>query len=483
MRISRIVFVGIWLAMATMVAYSQTAQYLHAKVLDNAQDLPVQLSANKSQVEWEPVRNRSFGPIAKDELLLVHSGFKVGYFKYNPLSVKLSVNAVDVDDPAQKALGSLLDALKSVGTTIGGAQLAADKTLAQHNVLGFDGSDSGKKASEALNNAIKNAGAVLDGVKSESQSWGLAIDTLWGGNGATGPLVIAAAIANVDELLKAPDNKKCEKADLERGVKPLGVDCVVDLLGKYDDEFKALGSLNYDDTVLIQKMGNLHAKALEVQTELNAFKSSLLPLLSPNVWSPDGRLFLVDPSIEPTLQTAKNVTITVTPLSLDETKLSLTDGKAVQVTFNARVYRALFPEAGVGAVFGFIERPKYGTSTDANGKTVVSLASKDNVSVDPAVMVNFVCRCDAGGIAPMLQVGAATSKDLPAVLLGGGLRLFQVGGKGDIALGGGLLLGWFQDLQKLKVGDVVKGTADITADLGYIKTPQPAPYFTIQYKF
>jgi len=492
MRISAIGFAALWLTAASMVAFSQTAQYLHAKVLDNAQDLPVRLSTD-SKIEWQPVRNGNFSPIPKDDLLLVHSDFRVGYFKYNPLRVKLSVNAVDVDDPAQKALGDLLDALKSVATKIGGAKetlaTAQGEQDKKSKAPGFRLSkefNSKEDAHDAVQKAVDNVGAALDRVKKESNHWVSDIDSGWGNKDETGPKMIDAAVLNADKVLQEPDGTKCDANLLFQKVEPHGIDCIVNVPGNHkilDEKLNDLGVLEYTDTVLIQKIGDLETKALELQKELNSFKSSLTLLKDSRFWSPDGQLFLVDPSIDPTPQTAKNVTITITPLSLDETKLALTDGKAVSVTFNARVYRALFPETGVGAVFGFIERPKYGTGADANGKTIVTLASKDKISVDPAVMVNFVCRCDAGGIAPMLQVGAATSKDLPAVLLGGGLRILQVGTKGDIAVGGGLLLGWYQELQKLKVGDVVKGTSDITADLGYIKTPQPAPYFTIQYKF
>jgi len=98
-------------------------------------------------------------------------------------------------------------------------------------------------------------------------------------------------------------------------------------------------------------------------------------------------------------------------------------------------------------------------------------------------MVNFVCRCGAGPyFEPMFQVGVAASKDVPAALFGGGLRLFSLG-KGDVAVGGGLALAWVKDLSHLKPGDVVTGTKDIEQDLSFDHAPRARPYFTIQYKF
>jgi hypothetical protein len=80
----------------------------------------------------------------------------------------------------------------------------------------------------------------------------------------------------------------------------------------------------------------------------------------------------------------------------------------------------------------------------------------------------------------MLQVGITTSKDVPAILAGGGLRLFGLP-RGDIALGAGAMIAWVKDLGSLRVGDVVGGTVDIDADLRYAR--RQGLYAAIQYKF
>ena len=129
-----------------------------------------------------------------------------------------------------------------------------------------------------------------------------------------------------------------------------------------------------------------------------------------------------------------------------------------------------------------VARRRRASARPTHGHTIVARVPDDQVSVDPSVLVNFVCRCAAGAFAPMVQIGASTSKDLPAILVGGGLRLFGAG-KGDVAIGGGLMLAWVKDLQTLKEGDVVTGTKDIEADLGYGARPRPRGYFGIQYKF
>ena len=45
------------------------------------------------------------------------------------------------------------------------------------------------------------------------------------------------------------------------------------------------------------------------------------------------------------------------------------------------------------------------------------------------------------------------------------------------------MIAWYKDLQKLKVGDEVTGTNDITSDLGLITLPKVGGYLGIEYKF
>src|SRR5208282_1688480 len=142
----------------------------------------------------------------------------------------------------------------------------------------------------------------------------------------------------------------------------------------------------------------------------------------------------------------------------------------------------LAPEVGVGAVFGTVTAPVYGTAQNASGQTIVAKKPNTSLSVNPTVLVNFVCRCGTGLLTPMAQIGAAASKTTPAILLGGGIRLFGLS-KGDVALGGGAMFAWVKDLQHLKVGDVIGGTNDINSDLGFSGLPKVGGYFAIQYKF
>jgi hypothetical protein len=130
---------------------------------------------------------------------------------------------------------------------------------------------------------------------------------------------------------------------------------------------------------------------------------------------------------------------------------------------------------------GSVTRPGYGTTRNEAGATVVGRLPRAFASVEPGVLASFVCRCRTGPlIAPMLQAGITTSKDVPALLAGGGIRLFGLP-KGEVALGGGGMIAWVKDLRTLRVGDPVGGTTDIEADLGYMR--QQGWYLALQYKF
>lgn len=435
---------------------AQTDAFLNAPLLPRGRSLGVQLNRENKVLEWQIRAGETPTAIGNDALLLTRGEFRIGYLHYNPLRVHLDISVADFEDPSQAVYGTLLGAVSkflsffSSNPTSTLEKATGDKKDEQRTKLTY--------AMDAVQSHFKIARKHVLALPDT-------IDASWRKPAATGPMVLNEAITCLqkdsvllDEDLKSLKDALADYKSATGGNDPEGLlkqaDALIDGTTKFAEAMQA------------------ETTQLTADAELSHWDE------------PDHSIFLTNVTIDPTLTTGKSVTVTITPLTivLAENELSLKKGEPINASFKVRRYRALLPEAGVGAVIGYIDRPKYGTSTDSSGKTVVALSSTDHVSADPAVMVNFVCRCNTGGLAPMLQVGVATSKDLPEILLGGGIRLFGLG-KGDFALGGGLLLGWYKDLQKLKVGSVISGTADIDADLGYINTPKPAPYINFQYKF
>ena len=196
--------------------------------------------------------------------------------------------------------------------------------------------------------------------------------------------------------------------------------------------------------------------------------------------------YKIGPEIRPTADKMQNVVVKVANVSFDAlgaaaVSFSLLSRDVGSAAFTVRRYSPLTVEFGTGVLFSFLKQPEYGTSTNAQGQTIVSRIPDSRVNVTPTVLVNFVCRCSGGPFtAPMFQVGASASKQAPALLAGGGLRLFSIG-RGDAAIGAGVMFGWVRDLQSLKEGDVVGGTADIEADKSFV--PRTSGYVIVQYKF
>jgi len=200
---------------------------------------------------------------------------------------------------------------------------------------------------------------------------------------------------------------------------------------------------------------------------------------------PNFQDYLISGDVTPTMAEMDTVEVKVSKITLDTTGVTLsskTDDLA-SVKFSLRKYALFTPEAGAGAIIGSVKAPKYGTGMDAAGHTIVAPPTYATVSVNPVVSANFVCRCGTGWLTPLIQIGAAASKDTPALLTGVGLRLFGVTAKTNVALAGGVMYAWVKDLQKLHVGSVISGTSDIDSDLGFRSTPRIGAYMSLQFNF
>jgi hypothetical protein len=179
------------------------------------------------------------------------------------------------------------------------------------------------------------------------------------------------------------------------------------------------------------------------------------------------------------------MTLTVDALDFDLQKPAGTPLNRVAThtaaTIELRRASRFVREFGVGTAVSSVVRPRYGTSSNAQGQTILARLPPGRVAFSPVVAVNLTCLCDTGPfVTPMLQAGISTSPDAPGLFAGSGLRLFGIG-TGDVALGGGWISGWVQDLKTLRVGDRVGGTIDIDRDLGFAR--RDGWYVLAQYKF
>lgn len=450
------------------IGHAQTRQYLDAPVVKS--EIKLRWNSNTKAMEWAADGSTTFRGLGSSALFLTSTSLYVTYPMLNPLKTQANVSATAVDDPAYSTITKLIDSLTSVATTV--APAIPNKALAP-----------GPPAAACSDAAadIHQLRTILYGdktsaktVSSAVQSWIAKIDTELTA-GKTGPQAIQSAI---DLINQSATDFGQNAADANQRWKII-LNCATIAAKPPEDVYEAAALSDQDQR--IQQIFALQSTTKQLSDLLT---SDYLPATR---WmGPNSTDYIVSAEIVPTFDKMQNVSAKVTSISIkvDATTsiISTVQQSAGSATFSVRRYSALTPEVGVGAVFGTIKQPTYGTGTNSSGQTIVAKKSGNSLSVNPTILVNFVCRCGTGLLVPMLQIGAATSKDLPAILLGGGFHLFGLG-KGDVAVGGGLMLGWYKDLNKLQVGDVVTGTNDINNDLGYIGTPKPAAYAAIQYKF
>ena len=218
----------------------------------------------------------------------------------------------------------------------------------------------------------------------------------------------------------------------------------------------------------------------ELARDLDALHKALTPFGDKNNWEDDAYIFeRVTPQADK-IQTLAVKVATVTLSSVATDGIVRTVGKDLaSASVVIRGYRTFAPEIGAGLVVSSIRRPTYGTTTNAEGATVVARKDDEDISLSGALMLNGVCRCGMQSFAyPMFQVGALIDTKTPGILFGAGLRFLR---PSHLGLATGAALTWIKDLDTLSVGSPVGGTTDIENDLQF--KPTVKLYFTLQYTF
>jgi hypothetical protein len=465
------------LSLAAAPGFAQTREYLDAPVV-------------KSQIRvvWDPASKKlqyaaDDGSVLRelpaDKLFLTKTSLFVTYQRINPLRIQATASATASDDPTNAAITKLIEAIGNVGKVVAGPVTPVPSSSGPNaavTVLDRPASTSGEvckdeklAAGEETLRRVFRADAAA--IKHEIDGWIAAIDIEYA-NGATGQRAIGAGVAKIEKFI-------------------IGVKQAIPPAQAARDDVEAIPPST--TPACKEQRSTLRLKAQATVDDLTSLHTALISLhdmlLDRYVHNDFGWIdrinYKIGPEVGPTAERLQTVTVSASSVKL---RLTPSGGEVVGsepltvAKMTVRRYSLFTPEIGVGAVFGFLKAPQYGTTTNEKNEVVVSRIRDDGVAVAPSVLVNFVCHCAAGPLAPMFQVGASTSKDVPAILAGGGLRLFGAG-KGDISIGGGVMVGWVKDLQTRKEGDVVKGTSDIEADLGLRAKPKTAGYFVLQYKF
>lgn len=491
LQIKRLLTVVFPLAGLAAGVYGQTAaQYLQAPRVGSR--LRVEWQSKSKSLHWTiPGENPVEGKIGSDSLFLANQAVAITYPRLNPLRVQATASAKAVDDPSHNTIASLIKALLTVASTIspeiatdilrvipaeGRTSLAVAPKAARPACTAPDYLESNECAIEGLRITLASAPTSGETVK----AWVSTLD---------------ADLAQMHGHLAIQKSAKVIRGEANR---------VGQALKKADGFLKRIetcANATVETTeAWLCRVAQLSKPGIDLRMEQLSHSAETLTALAKTLeegytaasrWKGEDRSdFQINDPNEPLLPTAEKmqkVTVKIHKISLTVNErtsaLTVEDEEAGSAEFVIRRYSWFLPEIGVGAVFSKMKAPKYGTATNDEGKTVVARVDDAKVSINPTIMVNFLLRTGAVHLAPMIQIGAMTSKETPALLLGGGVRLFSIG-KGDVAIGAGVVAGWVRDLQTLKPGlSVVTGTKDIESDLGFGGGPRTRSYLTIQYKF
>lgn len=157
----------------------------------------------------------------------------------------------------------------------------------------------------------------------------------------------------------------------------------------------------------------------------------------------------------------------------------------IKVLVRMLKFQRFLPEVIPGAAYAFLKFPKFGVVTDASGNQVVADAGEDNFKrINFSAMVNFNYFVPQSSVHPFLQIGVGANTDYPTFFTGIGFR-FDVGGSTvkAISISGGLASTWVKTLKTLKIGDVVKGMADVEKDITHEFNWPPKGYIGLQLRF
>lgn len=147
-----------------------------------------------------------------------------------------------------------------------------------------------------------------------------------------------------------------------------------------------------------------------------------------------------------------------------------------------RRFQRFVPEVSVGTAYTFFKYYEYGTTTDAAGKQYVATPTEKEINnLNISTMVNFTYYIENSAVHPFWQIGAGANAEVPSLLTGFGLR--GVLGTNRISISGGIAMTWIKELDNLKVGDEVTGTAAIDQDLKNTFSWPPKAYIGLQYNF
>jgi hypothetical protein len=421
----------------------------------------------------------------------------------NPLAVSFLVSSTTLADPSQEALMKLVDALLSVSGSVAGSpgNAPASTPAASAFASGIQSMRNQVKQVklaceqeltadlkvERLRQLLYPSPSFDADVATALERWRQELEAAADGLGVRPALLNTerGVIPSVEAKRNALGNKLKEARDLngfiDEELKRIRAnhDRLRDIERRRREEEKLKPATPEEQEALLPLCDRLArdiysaaqadqpsrriAEIEKLSKDLGDLAKALEAFADRGKWAgPDRRDYILTP-VHATPASMREVSIGASTMSYSvdaATGIIAKSSAKAEGKIVVRQFDQLNVEIGAGVISARIAAPKYGT--EARDGQVFAVKTKDqDVSWQPAIVANFVCRCfDTTRLQPMFQIGALPVKDNPALLIGVGARLFGLP-KGHFGFSSGLAWGWVREISAADLEKPVTGTAEI----------------------
>ena len=486
-----------------LFAQESMADLMSARPVDSV----IKLQVAGQHIEFAVDTDPEYHPIGADRLFLSSDAISLRYPAFNPLKLQIAVSEEQVDDPSDTPVTKLLEALLQVPTIINPpATVAVSAGQSQPQPATSPSRPASprppraaapmacrrlQQASDISNQLAAHLYAeefTAGHLRTMLRTWVSLIDTTPGAQGIalardaittfrttnfTGRLRAAEQlILRLDMLANDPSLQSLSTANLPSNSE------------SYDSHVCGWTARALVSSAQLSGLRERLEELERLSSTIGALADELGPFV--DGWRPIPSVGGVPHYELATIQAGGRKTITIKAATISyvpsAARVAVSTSAVPPATFVIRPYRLLTPEIGAGLVMSTLRRPIYGTTVNSEGDTVVAIAGEEAVHLSTAITVNYVCRCWGVNFAPMIQIGVSPDPETPAIMLGGGVRLFGAG-NGDFALGLGRVFAWVQRLSDVSIGDVAEETTTVQQHLGFTPTPAGAWYGALMFNF
>ncbi len=429
---------------------------------------------------------------------LSSDGMQLRFRSFNPLRYSLAVEVEELDDENFKALEQIVDALLNLGQSIEGAS-ETKESLPEENDSRRAAVVSECLQVQNLHKALADLLSILQNklVKQEEiKAW---VD---GAKKADGTVIHEGALGyDGVHMVRAEINTKIKatQAAIKEAEKNLKSIINVRASANSRNHAARSGSAAECDAAIATAIQLSLAVSLTYKDSIEGMRTLLDSLkrldavLEPYDFDEKNRIqekwaldennkrndYIVMPyDPKEGKRTEVELTLIRRDLKRKGDTIEFEDREAVSTSLSLRKYSTIVPEIGAGLLWSDLKIARYGTE-EVGGQTQLVLAREDKLGSQATLVGNFLFRTGGDSfVHPGLQIGVGTGEETPALIYGVVLR-FTAPKHVSVSFGG--VTTWTRQLDKLKIGDSISGTAELEADLD--RKSESDTYIGIQYNW